>query len=87
MLARIRASRGQVTVEMAILYGFVIAALVAMALYLQRAVQGGAKSNSDSLGTQFSSQAAWNSNTSSTSFEDVANVNSNQTSGYSQTIP
>ena len=87
MLARIRASRGQVTVEMAILYGFVIAALVAMAIYLQRAVQGGAKSNSDSLGSQFSSQAPWSSSTNSNSTENQATVTSDQTSGYSQTIP
>ena len=86
MLARIRTRRGQVTVEMAILYGFVIAALVAMAIYLQRAVQGGAKSNSDSFGTQFSSQAPWSSTATSNSTEDQSTAASNQTNAYSQTM-
>ena len=86
MRARIT-RRGQVTVEMAILYGFVIAALVAMAIYLQRAVSGGAKSNSDSFGTQFSATQAWNSKTISNTTENATQVVSNQTTNYKQTIP
>ena len=86
MRARSRAPRGQVTVEMAILYGFVIAALVAMAIYLQRAVSGGVKSNSDSFGTQFSAKQPWNVKTTSTTNETQATVKSNQTTNYKQTL-
>lgn len=56
-----RHERGQVTVEMAVLFGFAVAGMVAMSIYLQRAVQGGMKSNADSLGSQFSIQDGWKS--------------------------
>ena len=45
--------RGQVTVEAALLWTFVIAAFVFLGFYLQRAAQGGLKSNADGVGTQF----------------------------------
>ncbi len=73
-------NRGQVTVEVAILFGFVVAALVAMALYLQRGVQGGMKSNSDSIGTQFSATKAFESHSISTTAEDTTAVKSGQES-------
>ena len=46
---------GQVTAEMAVLFTMVVAGIVFMGTYLQRAAQGGMKSNADSLGSQFSS--------------------------------
>lgn len=67
-----RWSKGQVTLEVAILFGFVVAALVAMAIYLQRGVQGGVKSNADSLGTQFSANTKWE-------FHSKSNTNENET--------
>jgi hypothetical protein len=73
-----------VTVETAILFGFVIAALVAMAIYLQRAVQGGTKSNSDSFGTQFSAKNAWSVTTNSTTNENQLRIDSNQNTNYHQ---
>ncbi len=51
--------RGQVTAEMAVLFAFVIAAFVFMGIYLQRATQGGTKSNVDQIGQQFSTETAW----------------------------
>ena len=59
--------RGQVTVEMAVLFTFVIAALIFMGAYLQRGAQGMMKSNSDSLGQQFSAKGNWSSFSSQSS--------------------
>ena len=72
--------RGQVTVEVAVLFGFVVAGLVALALYLQRSVQGGLRSNADSLGGQFSSNEGWGSFSRSSSREDKETIRSAQTS-------
>ena len=86
MLMRATHRRGQVTVEAAILFTFVIAALVAMSIYLQRGVQGGAKSNADSLGTQFSATQPWSSTATSNTTENQTTVTSTQNTGYSQTV-
>ena len=59
MVKRLNDHKGQVTVEVAVLFAFVIAGLIAMALYLQRGVQGGVRSNADSLGGQLSSIEEW----------------------------
>ena len=50
----IRNRVGQVTVEVAVLFTFVVGALIFMGFYVQRAVQGAMKGNSDSFGQQFS---------------------------------
>jgi hypothetical protein len=50
----LKRQHGQVTAEMAVLFTFVIAGIVFMGTYLQRAAQGGIKGNADSLGSQFS---------------------------------
>ncbi len=55
-----RNRRGQVTVEVAVLFTFVIAALVYMGFYLQRSAQGAVRGNSDSLGQQFSTASGFN---------------------------
>lgn len=54
-----RDTKGQVTVETAVLFSFVVAGLIFMGFYLQRAAQGGVKSNAEGIGTQFSTQSAW----------------------------
>lgn len=72
--------RGQVTVETAVLFGFVVAGLVAMAVYLQRGVQGGMKSNADSIGTQFANNDPWESHTKSRTVETPDDVVTNQNS-------
>ena len=85
-----RRGYGQVTVEVAVLFGVVVAGLVAMAVYLQRGVQGGVKQNADSFGTQFSATNAWNSNvtTNSITNETQTTVTQNQfqNSHYNQTV-
>lgn len=74
----IRYSKGQVTVEVAILFGVVVAALVALAIYLRRAVQGGIKGNADSFGSQFSSDEAWATHSRSANREEGALIRSAQ---------
>jgi len=74
------------TVETAILFTFVIAAFVALAIYLQRGAQGGVKSNADSLGIQFSATQGWESKTKSNTKEDQVEIVTKQDSDYSQTL-
>ena len=85
-----RAQRGQVTVELAVLFGVVVAALVFMAIYFQRGVQGGVRSNADSFGSQFSATGAFNQTTTTNqnSTEDQTSVTTdqNQATNYSQTL-
>jgi uncharacterized protein (UPF0333 family) len=84
-------SRGQVTVELAVLFAVVIAALVFMAIYFQRGVQGGVRSNADSFGQQFSAIGAWTQTTTTNqhTVEDQVQVVTDQTQnlGYNQTLP
>lgn len=84
MVKRAQRCRGQVTVETAVLFGVVVTGLVAMAVYLQRGVQGGVKSNADSFGTQFSANTKWNVKTSSDTTENSKQILSNQTTNYNQ---
>ena len=90
MVKRMRAQRGQVTVEIAVLFGVVVAALVFMAIYFQRGVQGGVRSNADSFGSQFSATGAWNQNTitNQATVETPTTVTTNQDStlNYNQTM-
>ena len=68
----------------AIMFAFVVAALVAMSFYLQRGVQGGVKSNADSMGTQFSNNTAWTSTTTSDTTETIDSVQTKQDTKYNQ---
>ena len=88
MVRRSKSKRinGQVTVEVAVLFGFVVAGLIAIALYLQRGVQGGMKSNADSLGTQFSSADQWETHSRSATLETKTTQQSAQLSGACQGI-
>lgn len=80
--------RGQVTAEMAVLFTFVIAAFVFMGFYLQRAGQGGMKSNADSLGQQFSTTGPWNSFSESISLQKKSSTEtkSNSCNKYSHGV-
>ena len=65
----IRNQQGQVSAELAILFAFVIAGFLFMGFYLQRAAQGSTKSNTDAIGSQFSTLSEFNSQSTSRSFE------------------
>ncbi len=90
MVKRKQAQRGQVTVEVAVLFGCVVAALVFMAIYFQRGAQGGIRSNADSFGAQFSASKAWTQNTISNqaTIETATFINTNQDQNvhYNQTL-
>lgn len=47
-------SRGQSTLEYVILLGFVVAALIAMGVYMKRGFQGKLRESSDQVGEQYS---------------------------------
>jgi uncharacterized protein (UPF0333 family) len=47
-------SRGQSTLEYVILLGFVIAALIAMGIYMKRGMQGKLRESTDQVGEQYS---------------------------------
>jgi uncharacterized protein (UPF0333 family) len=91
MLQRAYGKRGQVTVEVAVLFGVVVAGLVALAIYFQRGVQGGVRSNADSFGQQFSATGAWDQKvvTTQATTEDAVSVRTTQDSvlDYKQALP
>jgi uncharacterized protein (UPF0333 family) len=45
--------KGQSTLEYVILVGFIIAALIAMAIYMKRGVQGKLRESTDQIGDQY----------------------------------
>ena len=47
-------SRGQSTLEYVILLGFVVAALIAMGVYMKRGFQGKLRESTDQIGEQYS---------------------------------
>ncbi len=47
-------SKGQSTLEYVILIGFVVAALIAMGVYMKRGVQGKLRESTDQVGEQYS---------------------------------
>lgn len=52
-MLRVKA-RGQSTLEYVILIGFVVAALIAMGVYMKRGIQGRLKESTDQVGEQYS---------------------------------
>ncbi len=79
-------TRGQVTIEAAILWTFVIAAFVFLGVYVQRAAQGGLKSNADSLGGQFSGITGFSSYSKSITNETVKTTNQLSCSAAQQRV-
>jgi hypothetical protein len=47
-------TKGQTTLEVVILIGFVVAALIAMGVYMKRGVQGRLRDSTDQVGEQYS---------------------------------
>ena len=68
--------KGQSALEYAVLIVVIIAALIAMQVYLKRGVQGGLREKTDQIGEQFSpgyTVGNYTTNTSSVSTEQVSN--------------
>ncbi len=60
--------RGQSTLEYVILIGFVVAALIAMGIYMKRGFEGRLKESTDQVGQQYSAGNTTGTTTTTTSF-------------------
>lgn len=61
--------RGQSTLEYVILTGFVVAALIAMGVYMKRGIQGKLRESTDSVGEQYSAGNTTSTYTTKTNIE------------------
>ncbi|PIS34260.1 MAG: hypothetical protein COT38_01070 [Candidatus Omnitrophica bacterium CG08_land_8_20_14_0_20_41_16] len=75
-------SRGQSTLEYVILLGFVVAALIAMGIYMKRGFEGKLRESTDQVGEQYSSGYTVSDYTTTT---DVAQKEVVSSGGVSQT--
>ena len=50
----LRVKKGQTTLEVVVLVGFVVAALIAMGMYVRRGIQGQLRDSTDQVGEQYS---------------------------------
>ena len=69
-----RNSRGQSTLEYVILVGFVVAALIAMGVYMKRGFQGRFKESTDQVGQQYSPGNTTSNYTTATDVHQVETV-------------
>ena len=64
-----RSLRGQSTLEYVILLGFVVAALIAMGVYMKRGFQGKLRESTDQIGEQYSAGHTTSTYTTTTDME------------------
>lgn len=74
--------RGQSTLEYVILAGFVVAALIAMGVYMKRGFQGRLRESTDQIGQQYSAQHTTSTYTTKT---DVVQRETLDVSGVART--
>lgn len=74
--------RGQSTLEYVILIGFVVAALIAMGIYMKRGIQGKLRESTDQVGEQYD---AGNTTSNYTTVSNLVQTEI-QTSGGASTI-
>jgi Flp pilus assembly pilin Flp len=67
-------ARGQSTLEYVILIGFVVAALIAMGVYMKRGIQGRLRESTDQVGQQYSAGNTTGSYTTDVDFKQTENV-------------
>ena len=72
MLSRNR--KGQSTLEYVILIGFVVAALIAMGVYMKRGLQGRLRESTDQIGQQYSAGHTEGEYTITTGLTQVENM-------------
>ena len=72
-MLRVRA-RGQSTLEYVILIGFIVAALIAMGVYMKRGVQGRLKESTDQVGEQYSAGNTTSEYTTKVELEQTENM-------------
>ena len=76
---RMRNSRGQSTLEYVILVGFIVAALIAMGVYIKRGYQGRLKESTDQVGQQYSPGYTNSNYTTTTNVAQTETVNAGET--------
>ncbi|HNW39393.1 MAG TPA: hypothetical protein PKI44_03075 [Candidatus Omnitrophota bacterium] len=64
-------TKGQTTLEVVILIGFVVAALIAMGVYMKRGIQGRLRDSTDQIGEQYSAGYTTGSYTTKTEMKQV----------------
>ena len=74
-----RNARGQSTLEYVILVGFIVAALIAMGVYMKRGVQGRFKESTDQVGQQYSPGYTTSDYTTTTNVAQTENVDAGVT--------
>ncbi len=70
----LRGRRGQSTLEYVILIGFVVAALIAMGVYMKRGLQGRLRESTDQIGQQYSAGNTESEYTITTGMTQVENM-------------
>ena len=76
-------SRGQSTLEYVILLGFVVAALIAMGVYMKRGFEGKLRSSTDDIGEQYS--AGYTTGSFSTTITQQSSETTSPSGGSSST--
>ena len=76
----LRNKSGQSTLEYVILTGFVVAALIAMGVYMKRGFQGRLRESSDQVGQQYSAEQTTSNYTTTTNTEQIETLNAGVTS-------
>jgi Flp pilus assembly pilin Flp len=66
--------RGQTTLEVVILIGFVVAALIAMGVYMKRGIQGKLRESTDQVGEQYSAGNTTSEYTTKVKMRQVENM-------------
>lgn len=74
-----RKLRGQSTLEYVILVGFIVAALIAMGVYMKRGFQGRLKESTDQVGQQYSAGQTTSDYTTRTNVSQTETVNAGVT--------
>lgn len=67
-------ARGQSTLEYVILIGFVVAALIAMGVYMKRGIQGRLRESTDQVGQQYSAGNTTGKYTTDVNFKQTENM-------------
>jgi uncharacterized protein (UPF0333 family) len=80
-----RSLRGQSTLEYVILLGFVVAALIAMGVYMKRGFQGKLRESTDQIGEQYSAGNTTSDYTTTSSMTQTESVSAGGVSSSSST--
>ncbi len=67
-------TKGQTTLEVVILIGFVVAALIAMGVYMKRGIQGRLRDSTDQIGEQYSAGQTTGTYVTNTGMTQVENM-------------